>query len=95
MIILACYGSNLIGYAILERGGTAVEAVEAAVRILEDDPVFDAGTGSVLNEDGDVEMDAMLMDGHTLGIPYFTCTKGNRVGLRGINVGVENYSGPI
>ena len=65
------FGINRIGYAILERGGTAVEAVEAAVRILEDDPVFDAGTGSVLNEDGDVEMDAMLMDGHTLGIPLF------------------------
>ena len=41
--------------------------MEAAVRILEDDPVFDAGTGSVLNDEGDVEMDSMIMDGRTLG----------------------------
>jgi beta-aspartyl-peptidase (threonine type) len=43
-----------IGYAVLARGGSALEAVEAAVRVLEDDPVFDAGTGSVLNAAGEV-----------------------------------------
>ncbi len=37
------------GYAVLARGGSALDAVEAAVRVLEDDPVFDAGTGSVFN----------------------------------------------
>lgn len=47
-------------------GGTAVDAVETAVRILENNDVFDAGTGSVLNADGEVEMDAMIMDGETL-----------------------------
>lgn len=56
------------GRAVLERGGPAVEAVEAAIRVLEDDPTFNAGRGSVLNEDGFVEMDAALMDGRGLDI---------------------------
>ncbi|KAK3262396.1 hypothetical protein CYMTET_28746 [Cymbomonas tetramitiformis] len=55
-----------IGYEILLRGGSALEAVEAAVRELERNPAFDAGVGSVLNEDGGIEMDAMIMDGRTL-----------------------------
>ncbi|XP_028393466.1 isoaspartyl peptidase/L-asparaginase-like [Dendronephthya gigantea] len=55
------------GYAILMRdGGTAVDAVEAAVRVLEDSEHFDAGYGSLLNNDGEVECDAMIMDGNTL-----------------------------
>jgi len=54
------------GYAVLERGGTSLEAVVAAVRLLEDDPMFNAGRGAVLNRDGDVELDASLMDGGTL-----------------------------
>ncbi|KAJ7388551.1 hypothetical protein OS493_036918 [Desmophyllum pertusum] len=45
---------------------TAVDAVEVAIRILEDDPTFDAGHGSVLTEEMTVEVDAMIMDGHTL-----------------------------
>jgi len=52
-----------VGYGVLSRGGTAIEACEAAVRVLEDDPVFDAGTGSVLNAAGEVEMDAIICDG--------------------------------
>ena len=48
------------------KGGTAIHAVEEAVRILEDDPAFDAGHGSVLTEDLTVEVDAMIMDGYTL-----------------------------
>lgn len=51
---------------ILCQGGTAVDAVEAAVRSLEDDPTFDAGHGSVLTEELTVEVDAMIMDGNTL-----------------------------
>ena len=51
---------------ILTKGGTAVDTVEAAVRILEDDPTFDAGHGSVLTEELTVEVDAMIMDGQTL-----------------------------
>ena len=52
------------GYAILERGGSSVEAVTAAVRTLEDDPQFNAGRGAVLNHEGDAELDAAIMDGH-------------------------------
>jgi beta-aspartyl-peptidase (threonine type) len=54
------------GWAVLEQGGSAVDACERAVIELEDDPVFDAGTGSHLNRDGRVQLDAILMDGRTL-----------------------------
>lgn len=54
------------GYAVLERGGAAVDAVEAAVRAMEDDPVFNAGLGATLTRDGTHELDAALMDGRTL-----------------------------
>jgi beta-aspartyl-peptidase (threonine type) len=46
------------GWKILGQGGSALDAVVAAVNCLEDNPVFDAGIGSVLTEDGTVEMDA-------------------------------------
>jgi L-asparaginase / beta-aspartyl-peptidase len=51
------------GYVILERGGTSLDAVTAAVRIMEDDPQFNAGLGAVLNHEGDAELDAAIMDG--------------------------------
>jgi beta-aspartyl-peptidase (threonine type) len=51
------------GTAILARGGGALDAVEAAVRVLEDDPHFNAGRGSVFTYDGHIEMDASIMDG--------------------------------
>ncbi len=54
------------GWEILERGGSALDAVEAAVVVLEDDPTFDAGLGSHLNRDGRVQLDAIVMDGTTL-----------------------------
>ncbi|XP_028408578.1 isoaspartyl peptidase/L-asparaginase-like [Dendronephthya gigantea] len=54
------------GYAILTNGGTAVDAVEAAVRELEDNGNFNAGYGSYLNNNGEVECDALIMDGNTL-----------------------------
>lgn len=54
------------GWAVLARGGPALDAVEAAVRALEDDPLFNAGTGACLAADGTVELDASLMDGATL-----------------------------
>jgi L-asparaginase / beta-aspartyl-peptidase len=51
------------GAAVLGKGGSSVDAVEAAVRILEDDPCFNAGRGSTLNAEGVVELDAAIMDG--------------------------------
>jgi L-asparaginase / beta-aspartyl-peptidase len=51
------------GYAVLERGGAALDAVGAAVRTMEDDPQFNAGRGAVLNHDGVCELDAAIMDG--------------------------------
>lgn len=54
------------GYAILRAGGSAIEAVTVAASLLEDDPQFNAGTGGALNADGEVELDASLMDGATL-----------------------------
>jgi len=53
------------GAALLEVGGDALDAVEAAVRLLEDDPNFNAGYGSVLTAQGRVEMDASVMDGRS------------------------------
>ena len=53
------------GEAILARGGDALDAVEAAARVLEDDPAFNAGRGSVLAHDGHIELDAAIMDGRT------------------------------
>jgi L-asparaginase / beta-aspartyl-peptidase len=52
------------GYAVLDRGGSALDAVAAAVRTMEDDPQFNAGRGAVLNHDGDAELDAAIMDGN-------------------------------
>ncbi len=55
-----------VGLEVLQSGGPALDAVEAAVRQLEADPTFDAGCGSFLNEDGEVELDASIMDGAKL-----------------------------
>jgi beta-aspartyl-peptidase (threonine type) len=54
------------GTSVLNRGGTAMDAVEASLRVLEDDPLFNAGRGSAFNAEGRNEMDAAIMDGRTL-----------------------------
>jgi beta-aspartyl-peptidase (threonine type) len=54
------------GNAVLQRGGTSLDAVVAAVRILEDSPLFNAGKGSVFTNEGKIEMDAAIMDGKDL-----------------------------
>src|ERR1700722_2531072 len=54
------------GYNILSKGGSAVDAVEAAVRVMEDSPLFNSGKGSVFNSDGINEMDAAIMNGKNL-----------------------------
>lgn len=54
------------GWRVLQKGRPALDAVEAAVVLLEDDPLFNAGRGSSLNAEGQVELDASIMDGSTL-----------------------------
>ena len=63
------------GYALLKEGGTSLDAVEAAVTLLEDDETFDAGRGSFLNRDGRVQLDALLMDGATLRVGAVACVE--------------------
>ena len=53
------------GHAVLARGGTSLDAVGAAIRILEDSPLFNAGKGAVFSHDGRNELDASIMDGQT------------------------------
>ncbi|HVG33922.1 MAG TPA: isoaspartyl peptidase/L-asparaginase [Pyrinomonadaceae bacterium] len=65
----------LAGYNILKDGGSSLDAVETAIRLLEDSPLFNAGKGSVLNSAGTVEMDASIMDGKTLKAGAVTDTK--------------------
>jgi L-asparaginase / beta-aspartyl-peptidase len=69
------------GYAVLEQGGTAVNAVKAAVVVLEDNILFNAGRGSVFTKKGVQEMDAAIMDGSDLGA--------------GAVAGVRNVRNPI
>mmetsp|Transcript_47310 Transcript_47310/g.153317 ORF Transcript_47310/g.153317 Transcript_47310/m.153317 type:complete len:160 (-) Transcript_47310:5-484(-) len=64
--VAGCEAAAAAGWEVLRRGGAALDAVETATRILEDDPAFDAGHGAVLNERGDVELDAIVMDGKSL-----------------------------
>jgi L-asparaginase / beta-aspartyl-peptidase len=63
------------GWQRLERGGSAVDAIEAAVTVMEDDPAFDAGRGSFLTRDGRVQLDALIMDGHSLRAGGVACVE--------------------
>lgn len=54
------------GYLVLEKGGTSVDAVVTVIKLLEDDPLFNAGKGAVMNADGVCELDAAIMNGKTL-----------------------------
>ncbi len=63
-----CQRALEAAWPILSRGGHALDAIEAAVTVLEDDPAFDAGYGSHLNLDGSVECDAIVMDAATLKV---------------------------
>lgn len=69
------------GWDVLRQGGTALNAVETAVRVLENDQNFDAGHGSFLNANNEVEMDAMIMEGAQLGY--------------GAVAGIQRVSNPI
>lgn len=61
-----CQRAQAAGLAVLEKGGSALSAVAAAIRVLEDDPTFDAATGSFLNQASEVECSAGLMSGQDL-----------------------------
>ncbi|SEL98013.1 beta-aspartyl-peptidase (threonine type) [Chitinophaga rupis] len=54
------------GYTILQKGGSSLDAVEAAIRVMEDSPLFNAGKGAVFTHEGKNEMDAAIMNGKTL-----------------------------
>jgi L-asparaginase / beta-aspartyl-peptidase len=76
-----CQDATLIGWRVLQAGGSALDAVEAAVRALEDNPAYNAGTGACLGLEGNIELDAGIMDGSTLNL--------------GAIAGVERIKNPI
>lgn len=78
------------GYSILSRGGSAVDAVEAAVSVLEDDATFDAGRGSFLTSDGRVQMDALLMDGGRMKAGGVACVERLRNPIQAARLVLEN-----
>src|SRR6201997_3948996 len=70
------------GWRVFERDGSALDAVEEAVVIMEDDETFDAGRGSFLNREGRVQLDALLMDGATLRAGGVGCVEHLRNPIR-------------
>ena len=70
------------GWRVLERGGSALDAMEAAVLVMEDDETFDAGRGSFLTRDGRVQLDALMMDGRTLRAGGVGCVEHLRNPIR-------------
>lgn len=76
-----CRQAAQIGWRVLQDGGSALDAVEAAAFSLEDNPIFNAGTGACLNKDGSIELDAGIMEGQTLQV--------------GAIAGVEHIKNPI
>ncbi len=71
-----CLAAARTGWAVLDGGGSALDAVEQAVRALEGSGIFGAGRGSALNEDGDIELDAGMMDGATLDVGSVASVRG-------------------
>lgn len=76
-----CRAAAVVGWRVLRAGGSALEAVQAAIIALEDNPGFNAGTGAVLTEDGRAQLDAGIMDGAGLDV--------------GAVAGVERVKNPI
>ncbi len=71
-----CLAAARAGWAVLEARGSALDAVERAVRELEASGIFGAGRGSALNEDGDIELDAGMMDGAALEVGSVASVRG-------------------
>ncbi len=65
---VGCREAILVGWRMLQHGACALDAVEATVRLLEDNPHFNAGSGAVLTSDGNIELDAGIMEGKTLRV---------------------------
>src|SRR5579862_4400667 len=63
------------GWAVLSKNGSALDAIEAAITVMEDDDTFDAGRGSFLTRDGRVQLDALMMDGSTLRAGGVACVE--------------------
>src|SRR6516225_8031059 len=74
--------ASAAGFEVLQRGGSCLDAVEAAVAVMEDDDTFDAGRGSFLNMDGRVQLDACIMDGATLRAGGVGCVEHIRNPIR-------------
>ena len=77
-----CRAAAEAGHVILKKGGNALDAVEAAAVVLENNPLFNAGKGSTLNCEGRVETDAAVMDGATLRAGAVTAVSGIRNPIR-------------
>ena len=71
----AVWKAAINGFGILEDGGSALDGVEAAVNVMEENPNLDAGRGSFLNMDGVVELDAIIIDGSTLKLGAVAAVK--------------------
>jgi L-asparaginase / beta-aspartyl-peptidase len=82
-------GALEAGYKILTRGGSALDAVEAAVTVMEDDPTFDAGRGSFLTSDSRVQLDALLMDGGRMKVGGVACVERLRNPIRAARLVLE------
>lgn len=76
-----CAAAVQVGLAVLDGGGSALDASQAAVVALEDDPTFNAGVGSVLTREGTVEVDAAIMDGATLAFGAVAAVPNLRTGI--------------
>ena len=72
---ISCEEAAKAGQTVLLDGGSALDAAEVAVRVMEDSPALDAGRGSYLNARGEIEMDALVMDGRTLDIGAIAAVK--------------------
>ena len=81
------------GWKVLERGGSALDAIEAAIVVMEDDETFDAGRGSFLTRDGRVHLDALMMDGRTLRAGGVGCVEHIRHAIQAARKVLESFSG--
>ena len=75
-MLAGCRQAASIGWEVLKQGKSALDAVEHVITVLEDNPLFNAGTGSTLNSLGEVEMDAAIMDGSSSAVGAVGAVKG-------------------